>query len=267
MKSLVKISSILTMGLLLAFSASEIQAQSFDDILSEFTTSAELGLEDYTQPLGDVAALLSSDGGFHTGKSKGILGFDLGLKMVVVSFGSGDEEGILEANENVDGVGIPFIFANKGLPKGFTVGAKFSSLEISKDVGSLSLMGANLRWEANEIFHIPLLMPRIGLQANWNKMDIGDNFSTTSTSFDLIVSKSLAIIQPYIGYSIGSATTDVSYTPESLLIAEQDIELDSDISRLTLGLNVTPFPLLRINAAYTMADYNAVNVGLLFNLF
>ena len=38
-------------------------------------------------------------------------------------------------------------------------------------------------------------------------------------------------------------------------------------TRLTAGLNLTPFPLLRLNAEYALTDYPTYTLGVLVNLF
>jgi hypothetical protein len=243
------------------------QALTFDDLLSVSNPDA---IDEYTQPLGDVATQMALSASFHSGRSKGIAGLDVGLRFVTLPFSTGEEEGIL-ADTEAKALALPMLSINKGLIKGFQIGVRYMSLEINEDIGDLDFMGASLRWEFNEIFHIPLLMPRIGLQANWNRLKVGEALETEATGFDLIVSKSFIILEPYAAYSIGTGNTQIRYSMENPIDGFPDIpiseEVDSDVNRLVLGLNITPFPLVRINTEVALADYNTYTVGLLFNLF
>jgi len=112
-------------------------------------------------------------------------------------------------------------------------------------------------------------MPRVGLQANWNRLKLGDALETEATGFDLIVSKSFVILEPYAAFSLGEGNTKVRYTVVDVLLPDVRVseEVDSDVSRLVFGLNVTPFPLLRINAEAALGDYNTYTAGLVLNLF
>jgi len=193
-----KNSRILLLCALLAIGARSSDAVSFDDLLAGFSSTVESEIEAYVQPLADANALLASSGAFHSGRSKGLAGLELGVKATALPFSSGDQSGIL-ADTELKTAGVPMLVLSKGLFKGFQVGARGMLLELSKDLGRFTLFGASLRWEMNELFHIPLLMPRIGLQGNWNSFKLGETLATSGLSFDFVVSKSLVLIEPYAG--------------------------------------------------------------------
>jgi hypothetical protein len=245
-----------------------LQAQSFDDLLDEFGLQTPDAVQDYVQPLGDVVSQLALSGSFHNGRSKSIAGLDVGIRFVLLPFSSGDEEGILAATD-ANLAALPMLTVNKGLLKGFQLGARFMSLELSEEVGNLDYMGASLRWEFNEIFHIPLLMPRVGLQVNWNRLKLGESLETEATSFELIVSKSFVMLEPYAAYSMGEGTTKIRYSLASggSELGTVSEEVESDVDRLVFGLNFTPFPMLRINAEAALGNYNTYTTSLILNLF
>ena len=256
-----------TAGLALALTAG---AASFDDLLAGFGSSGAAQVKAYTQPLGDAATALATGGAFHGARSKGIAGFDLGIKVLLLPVSSGDAPAgsiLASSQTDVSTLGLPMLTASKGLVKGLQVSGRYMGLELSKDVGKLSYMGASLRFELNELFHVPLLMPRIGLQADWNKLEVGESLSTTATSLDLIVSKSFVIIEPYAGLSLAKGTTDISYTSTALPGQQVGVSLDSKPLRLAAGVSVTPFPLLRINAEVAKGDFTTATLGVLINLF
>lgn len=259
--------------LLAAAVAAPAASLDFDGLLEGLSGMTGPQLETYVQPLADAATLLASSTTFHNGRSKGIAGLDVGVRAVVLPFSGGDRTGILSEVAGdygaqaaaASGLVLPILSVDKGLIKGFQVGGRFMSLETSKDVGPLSLMGASLRFELNELFHVPLLMPRIGLQGDWSRLAVGDHLETTATSIDLIVSKSFLILEPYGGFSIGKATTNVSFEDAVGVNVDQDV--DSDLNRLTLGLNLKFFPMLRLNLEAGLGAYNSYGAGLLFELF
>ncbi|MDP2360828.1 MAG: hypothetical protein Q8O14_08750 [bacterium] len=245
-------------------------APSFDDLFKDFESTTKSQVEDFVQPLGDALTALASGGTFHGARSKGLLGLDVGLKLVSVPFSSGDVPAgsVLDRSE-ASAVGLPMLTASKGLVKGLQVGARFMSLELDKEVGSLQHLGASLRFEINELFHIPLLMPRLGLQADWSRLQVGDALTTTATGLDLIVSKSFVVLEPYAGISLIQGRTELDYTSRAPGLEGQKVglDLDSNPVRLAAGVNITPFPLLRINAEYALGDFNTITVGALLNLF
>jgi hypothetical protein len=261
---------LLVAGLLSALTLAPARAAtSFDDMLMSVGSSRATA---YVQPLADAATLLAGGGAFHGARSKGVAGFDLGVKLLVLPVASGSPAvGTILDQTDVSAVGLPMVVANKGLIKGLQVGARYMSLEFNKDVGQLSMVGASLRFELNELFHVPILMPRIGVQGDWNQLKIGESLTTTATGLDLIVSKSFIFIEPYAGVSLLTGKSDLVYTYTSDGMADVtgrvNTSLDSKATRLAAGVNITPFPLLRINAEYAMADYNTMTVGVLLNLF
>ncbi len=260
--------SLLTLALL-ATSALPAFAGALDDLLSDI---AEDQLKEYASPFADATTLVTGSGVYHNGRAKGLAGLDVGLKIVTVPFSSGDSPAgsMLDSNGGTDasGIGLPVLVANKGLFKGFQVGARFSQLEFNEDIGDLGLLGASVRFELTELLPLSLVLPRISVQADWSKLEIGDTIENTTTGVDLIVSKSFAIIEPYAGVSMLKGTTKFDYTYEEAgFSAKVSSELDSDMTRLAAGLNFTPFPLLKLNAEYGISDYNTFTVGLLFNLF
>lgn len=242
-------------------------AASFDDLLQHAGESRS-----YIQPLADAASQLAGSGAFHGARSKGIAGFDLGVKLVLapLSTGSIPAGSILDETE-LKTLGLPMLTASKGLIKGLQVSGRYMGLELSKDVGKLGYLGASLRFEMNELFHVPLLMPRIGLQADWNQLKIGDSVTNTTTGLDLIVSKSFVIIEPYGGISLlqGKTDLDYHYTSDGALPVAGDAKfsVDSDALRLAAGVTITPFPLLRINAEVAKGDFTTATLGVLINLF
>lgn len=244
-------------------------ADSFDDLLRTVGADAAKA---YVQPLADAATITAGSGLFHNGRSKGLVGLDVGVKLVMLPFSTGDtpEGSILDdqVGSDVSAIGLPMLTASKGLIKGLQVSARITQLELSKEVGSLGLLGASLRYELSEVLPLSLLMPRIALQADWTRLSLGDALETTVTSFDLVASKSFVILEPYVGLSLLTGKTDLSYTAGTGALTEEvSLELDTDATKLVAGVNVTPFPMLKVNAEYSLSDYHTMTVGLLFNLF
>lgn len=254
------------LGLGLALSGAQA-APSFDDLLGGAGAH-----KSYVQPLADAATQLAGSGSFHGARSKGIAGLDLGVKLVLAPVSSGDVPAgsILDQSE-VKTVGLPMLTASKGLIKGLQVGARYLSLEASAEVGKLDYLGASLRFELNELFHVPILMPRIGLQADWNRLRVGEAVTNTTTGLDLIVSKSFVIVEPYAGLSLlmGKTALDYHYDHDGELptAGHAAFDVDSDALRLAAGINITPFPLLRVNVEAARADFTTVTAGVLLSLF
>ncbi len=251
----------------LSLFAPALLAQSFDEILADYRNENEAQREAYFMPLAEVSGLLASSATFHNGKSHGIAGFDVGLRLPLLMFDNETGTILDENTTEVSTIGMPMLVASKGLPKGFQLSARFMQIELSEDVGELGLLGAGLRWHVNELFNIPLVMPQFALQANWSKLSLGESIESSGMTFDLAVSKKLLLLEVYGGYTTGSMTStfDYSYEVAGNRVSVND-ELDSDVSRLSLGLNWTLLPTLRINAEYGLAESNSLTFGLIMSV-
>jgi hypothetical protein len=248
---------------LLLFAAGSGRAGIVDELLT--LDAAQLELQ--APPLVKSFNAFLNQGLYHNGASHGVPGFDVGVKALFLVVPEDKREGLLDL-AGVDKLVLPVLHGSVGLMNGFQVSGRFFMADLGEKLGPVTDLGAGLRFEFNEIFNVPLVMPRIGLQYFLNSFSLGDEISTLSHNYDLIVSKKLIFVEPYGGFGFSRTTMKFAYTFEVMGFPGQEISTSftEQSSHLVLGLNVVPFPLLRLNAAYTLnADYHLFNLGLLVN--
>ena len=246
--------------LLLGLQTSTVLAGSIED---EIFQLPEGQLTDKATPVVNAFHGLINQGLYHNASSHGLPGFDIGVKALFLQIPTDQQTGVL-ASADVKALTLPVAQASIGLLKGFQVSGRFFTADLGA-AGKLTLLGGGARFELNEIVDIPLLAPRFALQYFHNSLRLGDVFSANSSSYDLMVSKKLFIIEPYAGFGYSSTSIAFDYV-NSLTQVAVSKTLDTSGSRLVVGFNWIPFPLLRINAEYTfLSDYPLLTGGLIIS--
>ncbi len=123
--------ALISIVVILAFSASQALAQDDDDnFYDEIKKYAESELEDVAKPLVEAFGTGVCGGLYHTGKTHGTLGFDVGVRSMMVFIPEGKSE-ILDSSD-VSFFPVPVIQASVGLP--MAAGDVLHSRHLSFDV-------------------------------------------------------------------------------------------------------------------------------------
>ena len=94
---------------------------------------------------------------------------------------------------------------------------------------------------------------------------VEDLIESTHTAFSLRLSKSVPMLTVYVGAQFESSKMDLTF--KDIISGDEktlELEGENDI-RFTGGFRFTIFPLLGINADYSVGKYPAINVGLNFS--
>ena len=190
----------------------------------------------------DLGGLLGGSA-FHSGRSIGFPGFDVGV-VAMTQFHPDRDNAILKATAD-HAFGLPLVQAEVGLPFNFDVIAH------GVGYGGASIVGGGLRYG---LWRTSMLdpLPDISISAFGDKLN-QKYFNATHYSVNASVSWALPILHPYAG--VGYDITKVTLSPTLPSVAGVSVAGDSATARgtrLTVGLDVSPLPLVHAFAAYSL---------------
>ncbi|MCK9560840.1 MAG: hypothetical protein M0R44_10385 [Candidatus Marinimicrobia bacterium] len=163
---------------------------------------------------------------------------------------------------------FPILQASIGLPMGIEPSIRIiPKFEIPGDIGEaigeISAFGAGVKLDIDRWIPVPLFPVDLAAQFYFQKMNIGEYLSANSTAMNLMVSKKLLFLTPYLGIGKESSKFTASYKKDGDKI-EFDIDGKNSM-RFTAGLNIK-IMVLQLNAEYSIGEYNAAGLGVGFAL-
>ncbi len=171
-----------------------------------------------------------------------------------------------------EGVPMPLLMpqASLGLPMGIELTIRgIPDFDLPEDMGTFNLIGGGLRLNIDQFIPIPLFPVDITAGAFYQEMNIGDIVSSTNTSVNLQVGKSLSLlffglgIYGDIAYDASTLNIgyDADFTPDDptdeLTRIEFDLETDPGL-RFGGGLHITTVPLTYISLGFSQTPTNQV---------
>jgi hypothetical protein len=183
-----------------------------------FSARSEAALDDlsnFTQSTVDTLVQTMVIGGSHRAyrpaTNLGPIGFDVGVEFTLL----GIPDAFRTAMElgGADPAGIPSAFpvpklnVHKGLPWGLDLGASYISLS------GTSIIGLNAQWR----FLNNVALPAVAVRAGYTSFT-STIFPVTSSSFklDVVASKNLFLIDPYVGAGIEFGSGQLNLDTSSL---------------------------------------------------
>lgn len=285
----------------LVTAAGPVSAESLEQKLNRIASDNVRG---YIRPLTEGLGADLNTCLFHSAKPHGLLGFDVGLKVLAVpmpdeadfftaDFGGSTAETPTAVGPGEGGAPIPA--TSDSLPGGIdisivpvavpqaSVGLPFHtdliirylpSFEIDKDVGEFKYLGLGLKHDVDQYIPVPAFPVDLAAYVIFQKLEVGDILFVSNESFGLVASKSIPLFTLYGGFAVESSETNVEYTfiNDSGPDPRVDVDIESDVSsRLNIGAKLTIFPLLFVQADYSKlmgSDLakNAYGVGVGLNL-
>lgn len=187
----------------------------------------------------DLGGILGS-ATFHSGRSLGFSGFDVGLRGGM-QFSPDKNDRILRSN-GVGSFGLPWVQADIGMPfkiDGFIRGISYQGLTIA---------GGGLRWGLLKVSDAPwtpqLLVSVVGHSV------VHQHFSASQFGANLVGSMGIPIVTPYVGMGfdrtrllVRSSTLDPTLNGTTVSTLE---------SRFTTGVQVRPWTFFYIHLAYVL---------------
>ena len=195
---------------------------------------------------------------FHTASTHGVLGFDIGIQATSAIIPEGKSRLLDSAKVSI--VPLPVVQANLGLPMQFEVMVRGVGYKYQGQ--TLSLFGVGLKNDISNLIPIPGF-PHIGVMGTYHSFKGGDILTASVASFLIMASKSFLVIEPYAGFGFDRTAMKFKYTytgttPNVAI----DEKFTQSTSRLTLGVALSPFPLVKVHAEYNMSKFNSFTAGL-----
>lgn len=249
--------AVIALGVMVLFAAPVIWAQ---DNLFEFESYAKEKLDEVATPLVEAFGTGVCGGLYHTAKTHNLLGFDVGVRAMMVIIPEGESE-IFDASD-VSLFPVPVIQASLGLPMDFEVMVRGLSIPFEDE--SITLFGAGLKKNFKSLIPIPGF-PDLSAMIAYHKFEASDVLNSTHLSFDFMVSKKFLIITPYggIGFDRTKMEFDYTYGEDDPIIPDTPIhhEISASTARFTVGLNLTPIPFVNVFADYNVGKFSEITAG------
>jgi hypothetical protein len=243
------------------FSASQVLGQNDGNLFDQFRKCAIDQVDEIATPVVQATGVGIGGGLYNTASTHGMLGFDIGIRTMMVFVPEGS--GILDSAD-VKFFPVPVAQVSVGFPMNFEV--MLRGFSITYKDKTVSLFGGGVKKSFSEYIPIPTF-PDLSAIIAYHTFKAGGILSSTTLSFDVIVSKKFLIISPYGGFGYDRTSMDFTYTfsPDTPLEYEVEHNIKASTARLTLGLNITPVPFVKIFADYNLSKFSQVTAGLAFS--
>ena len=239
---------------------------------AEYGKTAEQNLEDNVTPLLRVFGCYSGGGLFHTAKTHGILGLDVGLRVITIRVGddlktdwagsTGEKGGPLG---EYDYIPIPMLHASVGLPMNLEATARVFSYPIGEtsegESSNFTIVGVGLKYGAIQ----NMLFPRVMIMASYHQLIVPEEFdfaNVSTVSLDLVVSKGIPMLATfYGGLGVDNSTMKVEFDIPGGGKYEDEFKTGA-MFRGVVGVKLDFIPFIYINADYNFGKNKGINLGL-----
>jgi len=128
------------------------------------------------------------------------------------------------------------------------------------------VLGFGLSHSIDQYFPLPIpLLPQLSAGFMYQTFKVEDLIKSTHTAFSLRLSKSVPLLTVYVGAQVESSNMDLTFQEAGIGVPVK-LELEGENGfRYTGGFRFSIFPLIGINADYSVGEYSAINVGLNFS--
>ncbi len=249
---------------IITLTVSPVMGQDEGGFYGEFKNYAEDQIEEVATPIVEAFGTAVGGGLYHTAATHGVLGFDVGFRAMMVMVPEGESD-ILDSAD-VTFFPVPAIQASVGLPMDFEVMVRGFSVKFEDE--TISLFGAGVKKNFTPNIPVPGL-PDISAMIAYHSFKASDVLTSTHLSFDLMVSKKFMIITPYAGFGYDKTSMDIEYTyvdntispplPNEFPVSQT---VDASTARFTVGLNLSPFPFVKIFGDYNIGKYSEITAGM-----
>jgi hypothetical protein len=185
----------------------------------------------------------------------GVLGFDISTEVVVTDINSSKQKWKLafEDGDTLPALTMTRVHVQKGLPFNIDVGAMFGGAPST----NIRVWGLELKYA---ILEGSAVSPAVSVRTTFSKMENVNDLDAYTYSGELLISKGILFLTPYAGVTILRANAD----EDSKNVDLEDVH--ETIFRGVLGLQATPFPLVKINLESSFGEVNqySISVGVRF---
>lgn len=154
---------------------------------------------------------------------------------------------------------VPVLQASLGLPLDFEVMAR--GFSVTFDDETISLLGLGVKKNFKHLIPIPAF-PDISAMIAYHNFKASDIIESRHYSFDVMASKKLPIVTPYVGIGFDKTNMNLSYVPTNYPNESVDADVKVTTSRFTLGVNFTFIPFVNIFADYNIGKFQEITAGM-----
>jgi hypothetical protein len=205
---------------------------------------------------------------FNTGNTHGLLGFDVGVKGIILFIDdnlktdwtgtSGVKGGPLGEFNTVP---IPMLQAGIGLIGNLEVVGRFFSYPIAETpegkAENISVIGGGIKYGVIQNF----ALPRVSVMASYHKLIVPEAYEfadVNTVSLDLIISKSV----PMLATVYGAVGVDRSSMSLEIPEIKEQLDYSESMFRGVVGVKFDFLPFVYISTDYNFGVNRGLNVGL-----
>jgi hypothetical protein len=185
----------------------------------------------------------------------GVIGFDISIESSFTDVGSDKPywKNVLSNSDSYSYIPVPRLHVQKGLPFNIDIGAMYVAVPDS----NIKIWGLEAKYA---ILEGSVVTPAVSVRASYSKLQGVDELAMDTKSLDLLISKGFLMFTPYAGVSM----IKINGSEDSNLVTLTDV--DETETRILLGLQVSPFPLLIVNAEASFGNVSqyALKIGMRF---
>ncbi|MBN1349927.1 hypothetical protein JXJ21_11000 [candidate division KSB1 bacterium] len=234
--------------------------------------SPEQNLEDNVMPLLRVFGYYSGGGLYHTAKTHGMLGFDVGIRAIAIKVGDDLKTGWTGSVGQSGGplgdqdyIALPMIQASLGLPLNLEATARFFSYPIGEAADgtkdNFTLAGIGLKYGLVQ----NMLFPRVMIMGSYHKLMVPEEFDfadVSTFSMDLVVSKGIPMVATfYGGVGFDNTTMKVEFDlPGGTTFGEE--YKTGAMFRGVVGVKFDFIPMMYLNVDYNFGKNQGIVAGL-----
>ncbi|HBB68161.1 MAG: hypothetical protein A2X28_02465 [Elusimicrobia bacterium GWA2_56_46] len=205
-----------------------------------FSDFKKYAAESYLKPFAKDFGGLIGGADFHTGRTAGFPGFDVGIAGVVQSKPSSANTILKTAG--VDAFGLALLQGSVGLP---VVDADLTVRGVT--YSDLTIVGGGLRYGLLKSGTLTKFIPDVSVSVFYDAINY-TYFKGSHMSVDAAASLDIPVVKPFAG---------IGYDRTKLEVKGVGAALDGTTAavsapRYTLGLKLVPFPLTYVFAAYSI---------------
>ncbi|MBI2071317.1 MAG: hypothetical protein HYT79_12075 [Elusimicrobia bacterium] len=224
---------------LIAFAAfATATAPLFADPFDDFKKNVA---QEFLKPFAKDIGAVMGGGSFHTGRSLGFPGVDIGGHVTVQNKPSEDNK-ILK-NAKVDAFGLPFLQGEVGLPFNVDVILRGISLQ------DITVVGGGLRYGLFKLRMVPL-SPGLAVSVFGHALN-HTAFSVAHQSANIALDLSVPIVSPYIGFGMDRTRVKVNQADVAGVVG---LDAKATGTRFAAGVNLKPLPLVYLHGAVLSAN-------------
>jgi hypothetical protein len=229
-----KMKKIMLSICLLPLLAAAVKADPFSDFKK--ITSASL-IKPFAMDLGGLIGATD----FNSGRAIGFPGFEAGIDASMQAKPSTDN--LILRNAKVKAFGLPMAHVGAALP---LVGADVMLRGVS--YSGFSIIGGGLRVPVLKSGTLTKFIPDVSVSAYYDVIDF-KYFKGTHMSFDAAASFDIPVIKPFVGVGLDRTNLEVKNVSVAAMNGKS-----GTISkpRYTLGVRLSPLPLLYVYGAYNI---------------